>query len=124
MRFTAQHEWLKIDGSVATVGITKYAAEQMGDIVFIELPKVGAILKKDAAAAVIESVKAASDVYAPLDGEVTEVNETVIADPAVVSSDPMGAGWLYKLRLADPTGAEALLDEAAYKTLTGGSDTA
>jgi glycine cleavage system H protein len=124
MRFTEQHEWLKIDGSVATVGITKYAAEQMGDIVFIELPKVGTKLKKDAAAAVIESVKAASEVYAPLDGEVTEANETVVADPAIVNSDPMGAGWLYKLKLVEPKGAEALLDEAAYKALTGGSDDA
>jgi glycine cleavage system H protein len=124
MRFTEQHEWLKIDGSIATVGITKYAAEQMGDIVFIELPKVGAKLKKDAAAAVVESVKAASEVYAPLDGEVTEVNETVTADPAIVNSDPMGAGWLYKLKLAEPKGAEVLLDEAAYKALTGGSDNA
>ena len=124
MKFTEQHEWLKIDGAVATIGITNFAAEQLGDIVFIDLPKVGAKLKKDAAAAVIESVKAASEVYAPLDGEVTEVNDTVIADPAIVNSDPIGAGWLYKLKLTDPKGAEALLDEEAYKTLIGGSDNA
>ena len=124
MKFTGQHEWLKIDGAVATVGITNFAAEQLGDIVFIDLPKVGAKLKKDAAAAVIESVKAASEVYAPLDGEVTEVNDKVITDPAIVNSDPIGAGWLYKLKLTDPKGAEALLDEEAYKTLIGGSDNA
>ncbi|GLK81168.1 glycine cleavage system protein GcvH [Methylopila turkensis] len=116
-RFTEDHEWLALDGDVATVGITSFAAEQLGDLVFVELPKVGAALKKAEAAAVVESVKAASDVYAPVDGEVTEVNDAVVADPTVISADPEGAGWLYRLRLADPAAFESLMDEAAYAAL-------
>jgi glycine cleavage system H protein len=118
MRFTEDHEWLQLDGDVATVGITAYAAEQLGDLVFIELPKLGAKVTKGAPAAVVESVKTASDVYAPLSGEVVAVNEAVTKDPALVSSDPMSGGWLYKLRLDDPTDFEALLDEDAYKAMT------
>ncbi len=114
LRFTDEHEWLKLDGDIATVGITTHAAEQLGDLVFIELPKVGAKLGKGEAAAVVESVKAASDVYAPLSGEVTEVNEAAVADPAGVGTDPQGAGWLYKLRLDDVSAMDGLMDEAAY----------
>lgn len=114
LRFTDEHEWLKLEGDVASVGITAHAAEQLGDLVFIELPKVGAKLKKGEAAAVVESVKAASDVYAPVSGEVTEVNEAAVADPAGVGSDPQGAGWLYKIRLDDVSAMDALMDEAAY----------
>ncbi|WP_020181398.1 glycine cleavage system protein GcvH [Methylopila sp. M107] len=117
LRFTEDHEWLKLDGDVATVGITTHAAEQLGDLVFIELPKVGAKLKKGEAAAVVESVKAASDVYAPVDGEVVEVNDAASAEPVTVGSDPQGAGWLYKAKLADPGAFDALLDEAAYAEL-------
>lgn len=119
MKFTDEHEWLKLDGDVATVGITDYAASQLGDLVFVDLPKVGAKLKKGAPAAVVESVKAASDVYAPLDGEVVEINLAVVKDPALVNGDPLGKGWLYKLKLADASGFDGLLDEAAYKTLVG-----
>lgn len=119
LKFTDEHEWLKLEGDIATVGITGYAAEQLGDLVFIELPKVGAQLKQGAAAAVVESVKAASDVYAPLAGEVTEVNKAAVDDPALVGSDPQGAGWLYKLRLADAGAMDALMDEDAYAKLTG-----
>ena len=104
---------------VATVGITRYAATQLGDLVFVELPKVGSKLKKGAAAAVVESVKTASDVFAPLDGEVVEINQLAADDPAVVSADPAGRGWLYKMRLANVTDLDALLDEAAYAKLAG-----
>ncbi|MCJ2028921.1 glycine cleavage system protein GcvH [Methylobacterium sp. J-043] len=114
LRFTDEHEWLRLDGDVATVGITAHAAEQLGDLVFIELPKVGATLTKGEAAAVVESVKAASDVYAPLSGEVTEVNEAAVADPASVGTDPQGGGWLYRIKLDDPSAMDGLMDEAAY----------
>lgn len=117
MRFTDEHEWLTLDGDVATVGITEHAATQLGDLVFIELPKVGAKLKKGAAAAVVESVKTASDVFAPLSGDVVELNDAVSKEPALVNSDPFGKGWLYKMKLANPADFETLMDEAAYKTL-------
>jgi glycine cleavage system H protein len=114
LRFTDEHEWLKLEGDIATVGITTHAAEQLGDLVFIELPKLGAALKKGEAAAVVESVKAASDVYAPVSGAVTEINPAAVDDPTIVGSDPQGAGWLYKIRLSDPSAMEGLMDEAAY----------
>lgn len=117
MKFTDEHEWLTLDGGVATVGITGHAATQLGDLVFIELPRVGAKLSKGSAAAVVESVKAASDVFAPLDGEVLEVNGAVVQDPALVNADPQGKGWLYKIKIADLAGFDALLDETAYKKL-------
>jgi glycine cleavage system H protein len=114
LRFTDEHEWLRVEGDVATVGITRHAAQQLGDLVFIELPKVGATLKKGAAAAVVESVKAASDVYAPVDGEVTEVNAAAVENPTTVGGDPEGAGWLYRIRLEDTSALDGLMDEAAY----------
>lgn len=119
MKFTDEHEWLTLDGDIATVGITDHAATQLGDIVFIELPKSGKALKKGQGAAVVESVKAASDVFAPLDGEVIEVNDAVVTEPALVNTDPQGGGWLYKMRLANTADFEGLMDEAAYKALTG-----
>lgn len=119
MKFTEEHEWLTLDGSIATVGITEFATSQLGDLVFVELPKVGTVLQKGSAAAVVESVKTASDVYAPLAGEVVEINEAVTKDPALVNSDPLGAGWLYKMKLNDPADFDALLDEAGYKSLVG-----
>lgn len=119
LKFTAEHEWLKLEGDVATVGITTHAAEQLGDLVFVELPEVGAELTKDGNAATVESVKAASDVYAPLDGEVTEVNQAIVDDPSVVNSDPQGAGWFFKLKLKNTSDLDALMDEAAYKDLIG-----
>lgn len=119
MRFTDDHEWLSLDGDVATVGITAHATEQLGDLVFVELPEVGKTVAKGDAAAVVESVKAASDVYAPLDGEITEVNEAVVADPSVVNGDPQGAGWFFKLKLKTPSDFDALMDEAAYASHTG-----
>ncbi|MEZ2127419.1 MULTISPECIES: glycine cleavage system protein GcvH [unclassified Sinorhizobium] len=118
LKFTEEHEWLKIDGGIATVGITTYAVEQLGDLVFVELPDVGASFSKGDDAATVESVKAASEVYCPLDGEITEVNEAITADPSLVNSDPQGAGWFFKLKLKNPADADGLLDEAAYKELT------
>lgn len=119
LKFTKDHEWLKIDGDVATVGITAYAAEQLGDLVFVQLPDVGTTLNQGQEVAVVESVKAASDVYAPLAGEVVAVNEAIVNDPAIVNSDPENAGWFFKLKLADVRSLDGLMDEAAYKELIG-----
>jgi glycine cleavage system H protein len=116
--FTPDHEWLRIEGDVATVGITDYAQSQLGDVVFVELPKVGRSLKKAEAAAVVESVKAASDVYAPLSGEVVEINDAVVAEPATVNSDAAGRAWFFKLKIADKSELGGLMDEAAYKAHT------
>jgi glycine cleavage system H protein len=119
LKFTAEHEWLKLEGDVATVGITQHAADQLGDLVFVELPEVGAELVKDGNAATVESVKAASDVYSPLDGEVTEVNQAIVDDPSLVNSDPQGAAWFFKLKLKNVSDVDSLMDEAAYKDLIG-----
>ena len=122
LKFSEDHEWILIDGDVGTVGITTYAQEQLGDVVFIELPEAGQALEKGGDAAVVESVKAASEVYAPLTGEVTESNVALTDDPAQVNSDPQGAGWFFKLTIADPSELEGLMDEAAYKTFIEGLD--
>lgn len=116
--FSTDHEWLRIEGDVATVGITDYAQSQLGDVVFVELPKVGRTLKKAEAAAVVESVKAASDVYAPISGEVLQVNDTVTAEPALINSDAAGKAWLFKVKIADKSELGGLMDEAAYKAHT------
>jgi glycine cleavage system H protein len=117
LKFTADHEWLLIENDRATVGITAYAQEQLGDLVFVDLPKPGARVTAGGAAAVVESVKAASDVYAPIDGEVVEANAEVAADPTLVNSDPTGKGWLFKVKIADPSQLDGLMDEAAYRAL-------
>ena len=114
LKFTEEHEWLKIEDGVATVGITKHAAEQLGDLVYVELPAVGARFSKNDNAATVESVKAASDVFCPLDGEIVEVNDAVVAHPELVNSDPQGAAWFFKLKLTDPSDADSLMDEDAY----------
>ena len=119
LKFTEDHEWLKLDNGIATIGITEHAATTLGDLVFIQLPEVGAQIAKGAGVAVVESVKAASDVFAPLAGEVIEVNGSIESDPALVSRDPLGAGWFFKLRLADAADFDKLLDEDAYKVLIG-----
>lgn len=119
LRFTEDHEWLKLDGDVATVGITAHAAGQLGDLVFVQLPEVGAKLARGDGAAVVESVKAASDVFAPLAGVVVEINEAVVRDPALVNADPENGGWFFKLKISDAAAVGSLLDEAAYKTLIG-----
>ena len=113
--FTEDHEWIKVENGVATVGITDYAQEQLGDLVFVELPETGATLSKGDTAVVVESVKAASDVYAPVDGEIAEVNDALTGDPALVNSAPTGDGWLWKMKLSDESQLEGLMDEAAYK---------
>ncbi|MDH6261736.1 glycine cleavage system protein GcvH [Bradyrhizobium sp. BR13661] len=116
--FTSDHEWLRIEGDVATIGITDYAQSQLGDVVFIDLPKVGRALKKNEVASTVESVKAASDVYAPISGEVLEVNSDLAAEPAMVNSDAGGKAWFFKLKIADKSELEGLMDEAAYKAHT------
>ncbi|MGC2780160.1 MAG: glycine cleavage system protein GcvH [Bradyrhizobium sp.] len=116
--YTSDHEWLSIDGDTATIGITDYAQAQLGDVVFVELPQVGRSLKKAEAAAVVESVKAASDVYAPITGEVVEVNQTIVDEPALVNTDADGKAWFFKLKIADKGELGGLMDEAAYKAHT------
>jgi glycine cleavage system H protein len=117
LKFTKDHEWVHIDGDIATVGITDYAQQQLGDVVFVELPDVGRVLERSKDAAVVESVKAASEVYAPIDGTVTEVNPALTDDPATVNTDPHVAGWFFKMKIADPAQLDALLDENQYKNM-------
>jgi len=116
--YTADHEWLRIDGDVATIGITDYAQSQLGDVVFVELPKLGRQLKKTEAAAVVESVKAASDVYAPISGEVVEVNDAVTGDPTLVNSDAAGKAWLFKVKITNKDELSGLMDADAYEKHT------
>jgi glycine cleavage system H protein len=118
--FTDEHEWIDVDGDVATVGITDYAQGQLGDIVFVELPQPGTQVQKGKDAAVVESVKAASDVYAPVSGTVTEGNTALEDDPALVNSAPEGDGWFFKLSMSDAGELEGLMDEAAYKDFVAG----
>ena len=113
--FTKEHEWVRVDGDTATVGISNHAQEALGDIVFAEVPEAGRRVSKGQEAAVVESVKAASDVYAPVSGEVIEGNQAVADDPALVNSDPEGEGWFFKLRLDDPSELDGMMDEAAYR---------
>jgi glycine cleavage system H protein len=113
--FTEDHEWIRVEGGEATVGITDYAQEQLGDLVFVELPEAGKQLSKGDTAVVVESVKAASDVYAPADGEITAVNDALADDPALVNSSATDKGWLWKMKLADESQLEGLMDEAGYK---------
>lgn len=121
LKFTSDHEWILVENDSATVGVTQYAQEKLGDLVFVQLPKPGTVLQAGAAAAVVESVKAASDVYAPINGEVTEVNQQVVDDPTLVNSDPAGKGWLFKLRIADRSQLDGLMDEPAYRSLVAGT---
>jgi len=114
-KFTKDHEWVRMDGEVAVVGITPHAAEQLGDVVFVELPDVGKSFRQGDDMAVVESVKAASDVYAPISGEVLEVNDKIVQNPADVNEDPAGVAWFVKLKPADASEMDALMDEAAYK---------
>ena len=114
VKFTEDHEWLKIEGDTATVGITVHAQDALGDVVFVELPEVGATLAQKDTAGVVESVKAAADVYMPVSGEVLEVNEALRDDPSLANSDPLGAGWFFKVKLSDPSQLDALMDETSY----------
>ena len=114
--FTQEHEWIRLDGDTATVGITEFAQGQLGDIVFVELPEAGRQVTKGGDAAVVESVKAASDVYAPVSGEVTESNQALVDDPSLANSDPEGEGWFFRLRLTDSSELEGLMDAQSYKS--------
>jgi glycine cleavage system H protein len=119
MRFTKDHEWVELNGDVATVGITAYAAEQLGDVVFVEVPDVGKVVKAGDGFAVVESVKAASDVYAPISGEVVEANGALSDAPETVNAVPEAGGWFARLKVADPAEVEALMDRAAYEAYLG-----
>ncbi|MGF1477668.1 MAG: glycine cleavage system protein GcvH [Geminicoccaceae bacterium] len=121
-RYTKDHEWVRLEGDVATVGITDFAQKQLGDVVFVELPEVGRTVEAQADMAVVESVKAASDVYAPLDGEIVEINEAIVDEPAKVNSDAEGDAWFVKLKLADKSAFDALMDKSAYETFAADQD--
>lgn len=113
--FTSDHEWIRMEGDIAVVGITDYAQEQLGDLVFVELPEIGRKVAKGETVVVVESVKAASDVYTPVDGEITAANDALSSDPALVNTAAMGDGWLFKIKLSDATQLEGMMDEDAYK---------
>jgi glycine cleavage system H protein len=115
LRFTKDHEWIRQDGDTAVIGITDYAQQQLGDIVYVELPAIGTLVEAGKEAAVVESAKAASEVYAPVSGEVVAVNEAIAGDPAKVNADPMGEGWFLTVKLADTKALDGLMDEAAYQ---------
>jgi glycine cleavage system H protein len=119
-RYSREHEWVRVDGAVAVIGITSFAADELGDIVYVELPEVGASLTQFAGFGVVESVKAVSDLFAPVSGEVTEVNAELRGTPELLNTDPFGAGWIAKVTLADTAELEKLLDAAAYAELTAG----
>lgn len=119
IKYTEDHEWIQVDGDIATVGITQHAQDALGDVVFVELPEVGANLAQKDGAGVVESVKAAADVYMPVDGEIIEVNQGLVDDPSLANSDPMGSGWFFKVKLAKPEQIDALMDETAYGQFAG-----
>lgn len=119
MKYTEEHEWLRVEGDLVVVGITEHAAEALGDVVFVELPEPGRKVAKGDEVCVIESVKAASDIQAPLDGEIVEVNAALADTPGMVNEDPMGKAWFFKMKIADLGVLDAFMDEAAYKTLIG-----
>jgi glycine cleavage system H protein len=118
IKYTEDHQWLNVAGETGIVGITHHAQEALGDVVFVELPKVGSSIAQGAVAGVVESVKAAADVFMPVAGQVTEVNETLRDDPSLANSDPLGAGWFFKIKLSEPAQLNTLLDEAAYAAFT------
>jgi glycine cleavage system H protein len=120
LRYSREHEWVRVDGEQATIGVTSYAADELGDIVYVESPEVGATLKQFTAFGVVESVKAVSDLYAPISGEVTEINQALASQPELLNSAPYGEGWIAKVTLSDTGELDALLDAEAYAALTGG----
>ncbi len=120
LKFTDQHEWIRVEGDTGTVGITNYAAEQLGDVVYVELPEAGKAVTKGGEAAVVESVKAASEVYAPVSGTVSEPNAALAEDPAMVNEEPTGKGWFFKLTIADASELDGLMDETAYAAYVEG----
>ncbi len=120
LKYSKDHEWVRVEGDIGTVGISDYAQDQLGDVVYVELPEVGRTVAQNEEAAVVESVKAASEVYAPVSGEVVEVNQALEDDPALVNGDPTGEGWFLKLRLSAPGELDGLMDEAAYADYVAG----
>ncbi|WP_448253375.1 glycine cleavage system protein GcvH [Ottowia oryzae] len=118
-QYTEDHEWIRVEGDIATVGITQHAQDALGDVVFVDLPEVGKTYAQKEVAGVVESVKAAADVYMPVSGEVVEVNRALADEPSLANSDPMGAGWFFKVRLSEPAQVAALMDEAAYTAFAG-----
>ena len=118
LKYTSDHEWVRVDGDVGTVGITPFAQEKLGDLVFVELPEVGASFEKGQTASTVESVKAAADVFAPVSGEVVAINDRVVAEPALVNTAPTGDGWLFKIKLAKPAELDGLMDEQAYELIS------
>jgi glycine cleavage system H protein len=118
-KYTTEHEWLTIDGDIATVGITEHAQQQLGDVVFVDLPAVGKSVEQGKDAAVVESVKAASDVYAPITGEIVAINTKLVDSPSMVNEDAEGAAWFMKIRIADPSQLDGMMDKAAYDKLVG-----
>lgn len=121
VKYTEDHEWLKSEGDIYVIGVSTHAAEQLGDVVFVELPEVGKTFAKGDEMAVVESVKAASDVYAPISGDVVEVNNAIVDEPAKVNEDPQGAAWFVKIKPSNPAEIDALMDEGAYKDFAGNS---
>ena len=121
IKYTEDHEWLSVAGGTATVGITHHAQDALGDVVFVDLPEMGKTFAAKDIAGVVESVKAAADVYMPVSGEVTEVNEALRADPSLANSDPLGAGWFFKIKLSDPSQLDALMDETRYAAFAANS---
>ncbi|WP_343081621.1 glycine cleavage system protein GcvH [Ostreiculturibacter nitratireducens] len=119
MKYTEEHEWLRVDGDLVVVGITEHASEQLGDVVFVELPEEGRSVSKGEEIVVIESVKAASDITAPLDGEIVEVNPEIADNPAMVNEDPLGKAWFFKMKVKDMKALDGFMDEAAYKDMIG-----
>ncbi len=119
VKYTEEHEWISVAGDVATVGITVHAAEQLGDVVFVDLPAVGKVVEKGKEAAVVESVKAASEVYAPIDGEIVDVNKAIVDEPSLVNSDPEGGAWFMKIRIANKSQLDGMMDAAGYATFVG-----
>jgi len=119
MKYTEDHEWLRVDGDVVVVGITEHASTQLGDVVFVELPEVGTMVATGDEVAVIESVKAASDIVAPLDGEIVEVNEDIVDEPGKVNDDPLGEAWFFKMKIDDLSALDGFMDEDAYNDLIG-----
>ena len=118
--FSEDHEYIKIEGNIGTVGITDYAQKALGDVVYVELPKVGAKVEKGGQAGVVESVKSASEIYSPVSGEIMEVNTALVGDPALVNGDPQGKAWFFKIRISNDTELKSLKDEAGYKSFIGG----
>ena len=116
VKYSEDHEWIKVEGDIATVGITQHAQDALGDVVFVELPEVGKTYAQKDTAGVVESVKAAADVYMPVSGEIVEINQALADEPSLANSDPMGAGWFFKVKLSDASQLDALMDEAAYQS--------